>query len=115
LPSRSWAACTTIIDERPDRPVTRDDVADGEGSQYKAVATGRLGHPGLVLPETVLLAHVTKSHNGRHLVDVTRRVVYGTAEAVANASAATRGGTPPRSIPPILSGSTRRSAPRWHP
>ncbi len=44
-------------------------------------------------PETVLLAQVVKSHNGRHVVDVTRRVVCGTAEAVADASAATRGGT----------------------
>jgi len=55
--------------------------------------TGRPGRPRLVLPETVLLAQVVKSHQGRRLVDVTRRVVWGTAEAVADASAATRGGT----------------------
>ena len=58
-----------------------------------AVRTGRPGRPRLVLPETVLLAQVVKSHQGRRLVDVTRRVVYGTAEAVATAIAATRGGT----------------------
>ena len=58
-----------------------------------AVRTGLPGRPRLVLPETVLLAQVVKSHQGRRLVDVTRRVVFGTAEAVAHASAATRGGT----------------------
>jgi len=58
-----------------------------------AVRTGRPGRPRLVLPETVLLAHVVKSHQGRRLVDVTRRVVFGTAEAVADAIATTRGGT----------------------
>jgi len=58
-----------------------------------AVRNGRPGRPRLVLPETVLLAQVVKSHQGRRLVDVTRRVVYGTAEAVADAIAATRGGT----------------------
>jgi len=58
-----------------------------------AVHTGRRGRPRLVLPATVLLAQVVKSHNGRRLVDVTRRVVFGTAEAVTSAIAATRGGT----------------------
>jgi len=58
-----------------------------------AVHTGRPGRPPLVLPDTVLLAQVVKSHNGRRLVDVTRRVVFGTAEAVTDAIAATRGGT----------------------
>ena len=58
-----------------------------------ALRTGLPGRPRLVLPETVLLAQVVKSHQGRRLVDVTRRVVFGTAEAVADAIAATRGGT----------------------
>jgi transposase-like protein len=58
-----------------------------------AVRTGRRGRPRLELPATVLLAQVIKSHRGRRLVDVTRRVVFGTAEAVAEAIAATRGGT----------------------
>ena len=59
-----------------------------------ALRTGRPGRPRLILPATVLLAQVIKSHQGRRLVDVTRRVVSGTAEAVADATAATRGGTP---------------------
>jgi len=58
-----------------------------------AVRTGRPGRPRLVLPETVLLAQGVKSQRGRRLVDVTRRVVFGTTEAVASAIAATRGGT----------------------
>jgi len=58
-----------------------------------ALRTGQPGRPRLVLPETVLLAQVVKSHQGRRLVDVTRRVVYGTAKAVADAIAATHGGT----------------------
>ncbi len=58
-----------------------------------ALRTGQPGRPRLVLPDTVLLAQVIKSHQGRRLVDVTRRVVYGTAEAVADAIAATHGGT----------------------
>jgi len=58
-----------------------------------AMQTGRPGRPRLVLPETILLAQVVKSHQGRRLVDVTRRVVFGTAEAVAEASARTKGGT----------------------
>lgn len=58
-----------------------------------AMQTGRRGRPRLVLPPTVLLAQVLKSHQGRRLVDVTRRVVFGTAQAVADAIARTRGGT----------------------
>ncbi len=58
-----------------------------------ALRTGQPGRPRLVLPEIVLLAQVVKSHQGRRLVDVTRRVVYGTAKAVADAIAATHGGT----------------------
>ncbi len=58
-----------------------------------ALRTGRPGRPRLGRPETVLLAQVIKSHQGRRLVDVTRRVVFSTAEAVADANAATRGGT----------------------
>ncbi len=57
-----------------------------------AVRTGRPGRPRLIVPETVLLAQVVKSHKGRRLVGVTRRVVFGTAEAVAAAIARTKGG-----------------------
>lgn len=58
-----------------------------------AVHTGRRGRPRLALPDTLLLAQVVKSHQGRRLVDVTRRVVFGTPEAVAQAIARTKGGT----------------------
>jgi len=58
-----------------------------------AVRSGQPGRPRLVLPETVSLAQVVKSHKGRRLVDVTRRVVFGTMEAVAAAIARTKGGT----------------------
>jgi len=58
-----------------------------------AVRTGRRGRPRLALPDTLLLAQVVKSHRGRRLVDVTRRVAFGTAEAVADAIARTKGGT----------------------
>jgi len=57
------------------------------------VYTGTRGRPRLALPEGFLLAQVVKSHQGRRLADVTRRVVVGTEEAVARAIAATRGGT----------------------
>jgi len=58
-----------------------------------AVRTGRRGRPRLALPDTLLLAQVVKSHRGRRLVDVTRRVACGTAEAVADAIARTKEGT----------------------
>lgn len=58
-----------------------------------AVRTGRHGRPRLELPTTVLLAQVVKSHQGRRLVAVTRRVVLGTEHAVAAAIARTKGGT----------------------
>ncbi len=62
------------------------------------------GRPRLILPETVLLAQVIKSHQGRRLVDVMRRVVFGTAEAVA----ATRGGTRRYGVPPAEGASPPR-------
>jgi len=57
------------------------------------VYTGTPGRPRLVLPEGFLLAQVVKSHKGRRLAEVTRRVVVGTEEAVARVIALTRGGT----------------------
>ena len=47
----------------------------------------------MALPEGFLLAQVVKSHKGRRLAEVTRRVVVGTEGAVARVIAATRGGT----------------------
>lgn len=55
--------------------------------------TGKPGRPRLVLPDGFLLAQVVKSHQGRRLAEVTRRVVVGTEGAVARAIAASRGGT----------------------
>ncbi len=57
------------------------------------VYTGKPGRPRLRLPDGFLLAQVVKSHKGRRLAEVTRRVVVGTEEAVARVIAATRGGT----------------------
>ncbi len=57
------------------------------------VYTGTPGRPRLRLPDGFLLAQVVKSHKGRRLAAVTRRVVVGTEEAVARVIAATRGGT----------------------
>ncbi len=59
----------------------------------RPVYTGKRGRPRLALPEGFLLAQVVKSHQGRRLAEVTRRVVVGTEETVARAIAATRGGT----------------------
>ncbi len=66
---------------------------DGFAAYVGAVRTGRRGRPLLELPATARLAQVVKPHQGRRLVDVTRRVVFGTAEAVAGAIARTKGGT----------------------
>ncbi len=57
------------------------------------VYNGKPGRPRLRLPDGFLLAQVVKSHKGRRLAEVTRRVVVGTPEAVARVIAATRGGT----------------------
>jgi len=57
------------------------------------IYTGKRGRPRLELHEGFLLAQVVKSHKGRRLAEVTRRVVVGTPEAVARVIAATRGGT----------------------
>jgi len=58
-----------------------------------ALHTGQPGRPRLVLPEGFLLAQVVKSRQGRRLAEITRRVVVGTAEAVADAITATGSGT----------------------
>ena len=47
------------------------------------VRTGRRGRPHLKAIPGLLLGQVIKHHSGRGLVDVTRRVVRGTAEAIA--------------------------------
>ena len=53
--------------------------------------TGRVGRPRLRLPDGLLVAQAIKRYAKRRLADVERRVVRGTAEAVATALAATQG------------------------
>jgi transposase-like protein len=55
--------------------------------------TGRRGRPRLVWPAGFLLAQVVKSHQGRRLQDIVRRVVVGTEEAVLQVLARTGGAT----------------------
>jgi hypothetical protein len=53
--------------------------------------TGRAGRPRLALPDGLLVARAIKRYARRRLVEVERRVVRGTAEAVAATLAATQG------------------------
>src|SRR3954467_3125914 len=55
--------------------------------------TGKRGRPRLKAIPGLLLGRVIKHHSGRRLVDVTRRVVLGTAEAIAGVLSATGTGT----------------------
>jgi transposase-like protein len=55
--------------------------------------TGQRGRPRLVAIPGLLLGPVIKHHAGRRLVSVTRRVVLGTAQAIAAVLAATGTGT----------------------
>jgi transposase-like protein len=55
--------------------------------------TGRRGRPRLKAIPGLLLGQVIGHHSGRRLVDVTRRVVRGTAEASASVLSATGTGT----------------------
>ena len=55
--------------------------------------TGKRGRPRLKAIPGLLLGQVIKHHSGRRLVDVTRRVVLGTAEAIAGVLSATGTGT----------------------
>jgi transposase-like protein len=57
------------------------------------VRTGRRGRPRLEATPGLLLGQVIKHHSGRRLVDVTRRAVLGTAEAIAGVLSATGTGT----------------------
>jgi hypothetical protein len=74
---------------------------DGLGSYVTAfvrvfrdpVRIGQRGRPRLRAIPGLLLGQVIKHHRGRHLVDVTRRVVLGTAEAMALMLSATGTGT----------------------
>lgn len=55
--------------------------------------TGRRGRPRFVWPEGFLLAQVVKSHQGRRLSEIMRRVVVGTEQAVLQVLARTSGTT----------------------
>jgi hypothetical protein len=57
------------------------------------VRTGRRGRPRLVLEAGLLLGQVVKRYVQRRVVSVERRVVRGTAEAIAAVLAATHSGT----------------------
>ena len=57
------------------------------------VRTGRRGRPRLIPEKGLLLGQVVKQYRQRHVVSVAKRVVYGTAEAIAAVLAATGGGT----------------------
>src|SRR3954470_8525966 len=57
------------------------------------VRTGGAGRPRLVPPAGLLLGQVVKHHCGRRLVGVTRRVIRGTAGAIAAVLASTGTGT----------------------
>ncbi len=57
------------------------------------VRTGRRGRPRLVATAGLLLGQVIKHRAGRHLVGITRRVVRGSAAAIAAVLAATGTGT----------------------
>jgi transposase-like protein len=59
----------------------------------QAVRTGRRGRPRLVLPPGVLLAQCVKRRARRRVVGVERRIVQGTAGAVAARLVATQGAT----------------------
>lgn len=57
-----------------------------------SVHTGRRGRPRLVLPEGLLLGQVIKQYAQKHVIGITRRIVHGTAQAVAAVLRATKGG-----------------------
>lgn len=57
------------------------------------VRTGRRGRPRLRVEPGLLIGQVVKQYAQRRVVSVTRRVVRGTAEAIAAVLAATGGGT----------------------
>lgn len=57
----------------------------------EAVRAGGPGRPRLVLPSGVLIAQVVKHYAKRRVVDVARRVVQGTADAVQAGLRATQG------------------------
>jgi transposase-like protein len=105
VPSRLWLG--GVVSERRDLTLILAVVgmvrraAKGMASYDTAfvrvfrdpVRTGRRGRPRLRAIPGLLLGQVIKHHSGRRLVDVTRRVVLGTAGAIAEVLSATGTGT----------------------
>lgn len=56
------------------------------------VRTGRRGRPRLVLPAGLMLGQMIKQYAQKHVIGLTRRVVYGTAQAIDALLHATHGG-----------------------
>src|SRR5512144_1996143 len=114
VPSRLWlggvvsarrdlSLITTVVQmvRRAAKSMTLLVCVDGLASYVTAfvrvfrdpVHTGRVGRPRLAAIPGLLLGQVIKRRCGRRLVEVTRRVVLGTAQTVAAALAATGTGT----------------------
>jgi transposase-like protein len=64
-----------------------------KGFRHKLPRDGRGGRPRLLVEPGLLIGQVIKRYSGRRLVDVTRRVARGSAEAVAAVLARTGTGT----------------------
>src|SRR3954470_4496927 len=114
VPSRLWlggvvsarrdqSLITTVVQmvRRAARSMAFLVCVDGLASYVTAFArvfrdpvrTGKAGRPRLVATPGLLLGQVIKHHCGRRLVDVTRRAVLGTAEAIGGVLSATGTGT----------------------
>lgn len=87
---RACARTTTVL-------VCVDGLSSYVGAIKRAfserVFTGKRGRPAHVCPPGLLLAQVVKTCAKRRVVDVTRRVILGSAEAVAQVLTTASGGT----------------------
>ena len=102
-PRRDLALIMTVVRmvRRAARSLALLVCVDGLASYVTAFArvfrdpvrTGRAGRPRLVPTAGLLLGQVIKHHAGRRLVGITRRVVRGSAGAIAAVLAATGTGT----------------------
>jgi len=86
---RACAATTTVL-------VCVDGLSSYVGAINRAfsarVHTGKRGRPPHICPPGLLLAQVVKSYAQRHVVDVARRVVLGSTEAVTQVLTTASGG-----------------------
>jgi transposase-like protein len=98
-PRRDLTLITAVVQmvRRAARSMASSVCVDGLASYGTAFArvfrdpvrTGTAGRPRLAAIPGLLLGQVIKHHSGRRLIGVTRRVVVGTAQAIAAALAAT--------------------------